>query len=118
MKRHPILLITSISVTLMFFGGALKSWGYYEVIDIVNGGTIQGHVTLVGRVPEPRAYNLIIFPDPEYCGRISNGEGWRLLHDFKVAENGGLQDVVVLLEGVQAGKPFSLSIPRIDREKG
>ncbi|RMH09554.1 MAG: carboxypeptidase regulatory-like domain-containing protein [Nitrospirae bacterium] len=115
MKRHLIiLLITSVSVPLMFFGGALKSWGYYEVIDVVNGGTIQGHVTLVGRVPEPRAYNLVIFPDPEYCGRISNGEGWRLLHDFKVAENGGLQDVVVLLEGVQAGKPFSLSIPRIE----
>ena len=56
----------------------------YEVMEISNGGTIQGIVTLSGEIPDPKAYNLVTFPDPEYCGRISNGNGWRLLRDFFV----------------------------------
>ena len=65
-------------------------------------------------MPDPKAYNLVIFPDPEYCGRISNGNGWRLLRDFLVNEQGRVLNVVVLLEGVTEGKPFSLSVPRVE----
>ncbi len=68
----------------------------------------------LGPVPDPKAYNLVIFPDPEYCGRISNGNGWRLLRDFLVNEQGRVLNVVVLLEGVAEGKPFSLSVPRVE----
>lgn len=88
-------------------------WGY-EVKEIAGGGTVQGTVTLSGPVPDPKAYNLVIFPDPEYCGRISNGKGWRLLRDFLVNEHGRVLNVVVLLEGVTEGKPFSLSVPRVE----
>lgn len=89
----------------------------YEVIEVRDGGTITGIVTLKGAVPAPKAFNLVTFPDPEYCGRISNGNGWRLLHDFKVDEGSdlnGLKDVVVFLQDVKAGKPFDLSVPRIE----
>ena len=51
----------------------------YEVENVKDGGTIKGTVTLRGTAPAPKAYNLITFPDPEYCGRISDGNGWRLL---------------------------------------
>lgn len=88
-------------------------WGY-AVKEITRGGTVQGTVTLSGSVPDPKAYNLVIFPDPEYCGRISNGNGWRLLRDFLVNERGQVLNVVVLLEGVTEGKPFSLSVPRVE----
>ncbi|MCY4612739.1 MAG: carboxypeptidase-like regulatory domain-containing protein [Nitrospira sp.] len=88
-------------------------WGY-EVKEIAGGGAVRGTVTLSGAVPDPKAYNLVIFPDPEYCGRISNGNGWRLLRDFLVNEHGQVLNVVVLLEGVQEGKPFSLSVPRVE----
>lgn len=88
-------------------------WGY-EVREVARGGTVQGTVTLSGPVPDPKAYNLVIFPDPEYCGRISNGNGWRLLRDFLVNERGQVLNVVVLLEGVTEGKPFSLSVPRVE----
>jgi hypothetical protein len=77
----------------------------------------MGIVTLSGSPPAPKAYNLITFPDPQYCGRISNGQGWRLLRDFNVDQEGGiagLKDVVVWLEGIDAGKPFSLSVPRVE----
>lgn len=86
----------------------------YDVIDVQHGGVIEGTVTLEGAVPEPKGFNLITFPDPQYCGRISNGQGWRLLHDFVVGSNGGLKDAIVLLEGVEAGKPFEVSVPLIE----
>lgn len=87
----------------------------YEVIEVKHGGTITGRVTLEGQpVPPAQGFNLVTFPDPEYCGRISNGKGWRLLYDFSVDRAGGLRDVVVLLEGVEKGKPFDVSVPRIE----
>jgi hypothetical protein len=86
----------------------------YDVVEITHGGTIEGTITLDGSVPEPKAFNLITFPDPAYCGRISNGRGWRLLHDFIVGHQGGLKDAIVLLEGVESGKPFEVSVPLIE----
>ncbi len=86
----------------------------YDVIEVQDGGTIEGTVTLNGTVPEAKGFNLITFPDPIYCGRISNGRGWRLLHDFVVDSKGGLKDAIVLLEGIEAGKPFELSVPLIE----
>jgi len=86
----------------------------YEVIEVQHGGTIEGTITLSGAVPEPKGFNLITFPDPAYCGRISNGRGWRLLRDFVVDSHGGLKDTIVLLEGVESGKPFDMSVPLIE----
>ena len=86
----------------------------YDVIDVQHSGMIEGTVLLDGAVPEPKGFNLITFPDPAYCGRISNGRGWRLLHDFVVDAQGGLKDAIVLLEGVEAGKPFEMSVPLIE----
>lgn len=86
----------------------------YEVTEVKEGATIKGTVTLKGAAPPPKAYNLITFPDPEYCGRISDGKGWRLLKDFDVNDHHQIQGVVMVIEGVQAGKPFSLSIPRVE----
>ena len=86
----------------------------YDVIDVEHGGVVEGTVGLDGPVPEPKGFNLITFPDPQYCGRISNGRGWRLLHDFVVSPTGGLKDAIVLLEGVEAGKPFEVSVPLIE----
>lgn len=86
----------------------------YDVIEVQHGGTLDGRVTLSGSIPEPKGFNLITFPDPAYCGRISNGKGWRLLYDFTVASDGGLKNAIVTLEGVESGKPFDLSVPLIE----
>ena len=86
----------------------------YDVIDVPHAGSIEGVVKLAGTLPEPKGFNLITFPDPAYCGRISNGRGWRLLRDFVVSSDAGLKDAIVLLEGVEAGKPFETSVPLIE----
>ncbi len=94
---------------------AVPTWSAaYEVVDVVQGGAIEGRISLQGAVPEPKGFNLITFPDPQYCGRISNGNGWRLLRDFVVGPEGGLKDTIVMLEGVESGKPFDLSVPLIE----
>ncbi len=97
---------------LLSFGVPIAS--AYDVIKVETGGMIKGTVSLKGPAPPPKAYNLITFPDPEYCGRISDGKGWRLLKDFVVNGRSQMQGVVMVLEGVAAGKPFALSIPKVE----
>ena len=99
---------------VVWLGQAVVPVSAYEIVDVQHGGTLEGRVTLSGAVPDPKAFNLITFPDPTYCGRISNGKGWRLLRDFIVNAESGLKNAVVLLEGVEAGKPFDLSVPLIE----
>ena len=105
--------ILSIGMLAVLVTGVVPALAY-DVIDVQSAGTITGTVTLEGVVPEPKGFNLITFPDPAYCGRVSNGHGWRLLHDFVVGVHNGLKDSIVLLEGVEAGKPFEVSVPLIE----
>jgi hypothetical protein len=86
----------------------------YQQAPVIDGGSLSGKVTLKGGKPVPRGFNLVIFPDPVYCGRISNGTGFRLLKEFTVNADGGLKDVVVILMGVEQGKPFALPTTRIE----
>ena len=82
-------------------------WAYTE-IPVNNGGAVTGQVTMKGDDPESLAYNLALFPDPAFCGRISTGTGWRLYDQFQVSADGALQNAIVILEGIDQGKPFTL----------
>ncbi len=82
-----------------------SSWAYDE-IPVTDGGSISGTVTMIGGKPTPKGYNLITFPDPVYCGRISTGTGWRILDEFAMGAGNGLKDVVVVLTDATKGKPF------------
>jgi hypothetical protein len=87
----------------------------YEEVTVTDGGTLTGTVTLVGQVPKPKGYNLTTLPDPVYCGRISDGQGWRILQPFQVGPAGEFREAVVYLEGVTKGKPFEeKSVPQIE----
>lgn len=81
----------------------------YEEAAVTDGGTLTGQVTLEGAVPKPKGYNLTTLPDPLYCGRISDGQGWRILQPFNVGPAGEFREVVVYLEGIDKGKPFDES---------
>ena len=104
----------ALLLAAVWLGSLVPPADSYDVVDVQHGGTVEGQVTLIGAVPEPKGFNLITFPDPTYCGRISNGKGWRLLYDFTVASDGGLKNAIVTLEGVESGKPFDLSVPLIE----
>jgi hypothetical protein len=104
-------IIGAIVLSSAFLAG--PAWSY-EAISVSDGGTISGKVTITGGKPIPKGFNLITFPDPVYCGRISTGTGWRLLEEFGIGPDGALKDVVVMLEGVQRGKPFVFTPPTIE----
>jgi len=87
----------------------------YEEMTVADGGTITGTVKLDGEVPKPKGYNLITLPDPFYCGRISDGQGWRILQPFQVGPAGEFRDVVVYLEGIDKGKHFEEGgVPQVE----
>lgn len=89
------------------------AWSYQE-IEVQNGGTIKGRVTITGEKPRPMAFNLVTIPDAVYCGRISTGTGWRIVEDFIIGNNGELKDAVVMLKNIEKGKTFKLPDVRID----
>ena len=87
----------------------------YEEMLLAEGGSLSGAVHLHGKVPMPKGYNLTTVPDPVYCGRISDGRGWRLLQPFDVGPKGEFRSVVVYLDGIEKGKPFDgYTAPKIE----
>jgi len=87
----------------------------YEEVAVVDGGALVGNVTLTGKVPGPKGYNLTTLPDAVYCGRVSDGRGWRLLQPFDVGENGAFRQVVVYIDEIEKGKAFpKANPPRIE----
>jgi len=85
----------------------------YKIISVDNGGSIKGRVSMIGKVPSPRFFPLIASPNIEYCNRISDGKGHRILFDFTVSESRGFKDTVVKLIGIPKGKPFSNKIQKM-----
>ena len=92
-------------VTLMTF--CLPAFAYQE-INVQNGGSIKGNAKMIGSMPYPRIYHLILFPNIDMCAEVdTDDEMNRVLDDFKVSPAGGLKDVAITLEHVEAGKPFN-----------
>ena len=105
------MLFTIVVVLALLLGSPTVD--AYEEVPIQDGGAVTGKVTMHGK-PSPKAFNLVTFPDPVYCGRISTGTGWRILEDFVMARDGSLKDVVVMLSEVPGGKPFQFTPPTIE----
>ena len=104
MKRILSIVTLIISISSL---ASTSGWTYQEM-EVSNGGSIQGKVTLTGKTPYPRIYHLVLFPNIDMCAEIdTDDEMNRVLEDFKVSPDGGLKDVVVTLEHVDAGKPFN-----------
>jgi len=102
--------IVGVGLVVLF---AQPVWSYEE-IKVTNGGSIHGKVTITGEKPRPMAFNLVTIPDAVYCGRISTGTGWRIVEDFIIGPQGELKDAVVMIKGIEKGKPFSL--PKVEVE--
>lgn len=91
--------------TLMTF--CLPAFAYQE-INVQNGGTIKGNAKMIGSMPFPRVYHLVLFPNIDMCAEVdTDDELNRVLDDFKISPTGGLKDVAITLEHVEAGKPFN-----------
>ena len=98
-------MIRTLISALAVLSLCASAYGYEETT-VAEGGTLVGTVKLEGAVPKPKGYNLVTLPDQYYCGRISDGQGWRILQPFQVGPTGEFREVVVYLEGIDRGKPF------------
>ena len=101
MKEKNILLVF-ILITLLLGGGSAAA---YNAILIDHGATVRGYVTYTGVVPESDIYYMQ--KNPRVCGQARDAkDGTRSVSMVRVDER-MLKDVVLYLDGVTAGKPFS-----------
>ena len=103
--RTSSILIGALVLFVGFLGQPAASFGYEET-EVPSGGTLSGKVNLKGSYPNPRIFHLIFSPNIDFCIRVSDGKGNRLLKDFVVSGDGSLKDVVVAVVGVEKGKSF------------
>ena len=95
-----LLPIVYLSLNLLMPGIA---WTYEGLPDFT-GKQLTGTVKVKGTIPSPKRFNLVLFSDPYYCGRISDGKGWRISPMPAVGEGAELSGAVVFLEDVKMGK--------------
>ncbi|OQW32644.1 MAG: hypothetical protein A4E19_04575 [Nitrospira sp. SG-bin1] len=114
--RHAILggvgLTVCVSAILTF--GFRPDVGAYESETVTDGAAVRGKVTFTGTVPAPKAFELRRYYDRAYCGALSDGNGYRLLKEVNVGSDGGLRDVVVVVEGIEKGKPFTFTDAEVE----
>ena len=104
MKKTLHQVLFALTTILTF---SLPAFSYQE-INVQNGGTIKGNTKMIGGMPYPRVYHLILFPNIDMCAEVdTDDEMNRVLDDFKISEKGGLRDTIITLEHVEAGKPFN-----------
>ncbi len=89
----------------------------YKVASVDQVGSLSGTVHIKGEKPKPRVFHLIHSPNIKFCGRISDGRGHRILHDFVTGPGGELKDTVIAIRGIKKGKPYpqKLQTFHIDR---
>ena len=101
---------------------ALTLWGIllpvssglsYEEFTNFTGGHLKGTISIKGRLVSPRRFNLVLYADPYYCGRISDGKGWRFSPITRPGPNRSLPGAIVYLEDVRRGKPIVRTPPVI-----
>ena len=99
MKWMPLLIVfVSLNVLMPRI-----AWTY-EGLPNFTGKQLTGTVKLKGTIPSPKRFNLVLFSDPYYCGRISDGKGWRISPMPALGEHAELPGAVVFLEKVKKGK--------------
>lgn len=108
--RVSILLFSSLAFIQLFLSPVLA----YQGMGVENGSVIKGKAFLTGEIPSPRIYHEVLFPNMELCAEVDTDDNMnRVLNDFLVYSDGGLKDVVVSIEHVDAGKVFQKEQVRI-----
>lgn len=115
MKRSIIIgLCLGVVVHIGLGLGFLWPASAYDTVVVTGGAVLRGTVTFKGTAPEPKEFELRRYPDPVFCGALSDGNGLRFLKEVTVGRDGGLKDVVVVVEGIQSGKPFTFTDAQVE----
>ena len=93
-----------LGLGIVFTG--ISSASDYKETAVQDGGTLSGKVTLKGETPDSRAFPLVLYPFAYYCKKISDGHGNVVVQEYAVGPDQGLQDTIIAIQDVKAGKPF------------
>lgn len=104
----------TVGVSAMLILGLCENAGAYESGTVTDGAIVRGKVTFKGTVPEPKEFKLHRYPDRAFCGELSDGKGHRLLKEVNIGPDGGLKDVVIVVEDIQKGKPFTFTDAEVE----
>ncbi len=104
----------TICVSALLSLGCLENTEAYESGTVTDGAIVRGKITFKGTVPEPKEFKLHRYPDRAFCGELSDGNGHRLLREVNVGPDGGLKDVVIVVEDIQKGKPFTFTDAEVE----
>lgn len=107
------LCLAACAQMVLAIGLQTVAWAY-EFETVTNGATLQGKITFTGTVPEPKVFELRRYYDREYCAALSDGKGHRLLKEVNVGSDDGLKDVVVVVENIEKGKPFTFTDAEVE----
>ncbi len=91
------------------------AWAYQSG-PVKNGAIVHGSVTVKGTVPAPKEFGVSRYPDHEFCSKLSDRRGYRRLREVTFRPDGALKDVVVAVEGVEYGKPFTFADAEVEAE--
>ncbi|MBI1822832.1 MAG: hypothetical protein HY200_09980 [Nitrospirae bacterium] len=82
----------------------------YEVIPVVEGGTLEGTIKFKGEPPSNQSH--LVVNNPDFCGASVQDETYHVN-----ASNHGVKNVVVSIEGIQKGKKELVSTVMIENKK-
>lgn len=100
------LKCVSLVLFLLFLGGATNG---YEVIQVTDGGTIKGKVKFVGTPPKDETIRTN--KDQDYCGNTLPA------NKYIISPGGEIQNVLVMIESIDKGKPFPKEAPVVNNYK-
>ena len=113
-RSITIGLCLGVVVQVSMGFGVLWPANAYDTVVVTDGAVLRGTVTFQGTAPEAKEFELRRYPDRMFCGALSDGDGHRFLKEVNVGPGGGLKDVVVVVEGVQSGKPFTFTNAQVE----
>lgn len=120
MGKFSIVIIAICALGLIgaadVFAAKKKRGKSYKTVEVSNGATLSGMVTLKGKAPAPKTFPIAKFPQPDFCSGVDTKGGERLLHDVSVGKGNALQDVVVVIKGIKEGKPYGLKKTHVDMD--
>jgi hypothetical protein len=99
-----------LALLMMWLGMPTGRVLAYEVSEVQDGGTIAGRIVFAG--PIPHLPPLVIAKDQDVCGTAASPQ--MLLVS---ADNRGVKDAVIAVEGLSKGKAPTVDKPSLDNRK-
>ena len=88
----------SVAIAVVAAAGLVAGTAFgYEEAAVSDGGAIAGKISFKGKVPDPQ--HFLVQKNPDFCGKERD-------FAFVRVKDGALQNVVVLIESIEKGKPF------------